>query len=153
MFVVFIIVHSFEMVGSAPWQRMLLDVNATHSPHVRRHRGHKRSTCWRRPSLQSSDPYSCKKSALVRVCARVQMLCLFLAVRMSSVYAVNKIALSLCAPASTVVLEVSARSCLSCFLPERTWAVPHLECGLFVGGARLQLAFGWSALGDLSLSF
>jgi len=113
MFVVFRILHSFEIMGSAPWQRRLLDVNATHSLHVHRHHERKCSTCWRPPSLQSSDLYSCKKSARLHVCAGVQRLCLFLPVRMSSVYAVNTIALSLCAPAHCSPLGFS--QALSCF--------------------------------------
>lgn len=38
-----------------------------------------------------------------------------------------------------------------CFLPGKVWAAPHLESSLLPGGARVQLAFGWPALG-LSLS-
>lgn len=121
MFVVFIIVCSFEMMGSAPWQRMLLYVNATHSPHVHRHRGHKRSGV--SPTCKAQICIPAGRVARLRVCAWVEMLCLFLPVRMSSVYAMNKIALSLCAPANIVV---------------RAWAIFFLK--------RLGQSLTWSAV-------
>lgn len=123
MFVVFIIVRSFEMMGSAPWQRVLLDVNATRSPHVRRHGGYNALRAGDSPVQGSALP-SCRESVRLRWCPGVGLV---LPICMSLSWAMTKIALSMSSGKELCPLGVGQD--LSWFLPER--AVPHLEHSLF----------------------